>query len=231
MLERVPVHIPHDTGSSQEKLVKPPGPAVPEITHSRDRGHQTSVLAFLCESQQLPTSLAHIFYSDVWQPLFFFLWIPLIQISLLWFSLLQLSSRYSPNFLCHFVLSGYSTPSILNSCQSNLKKRGLSWEHSSVFCCFRLQELNIWNLYFGICEGLTLKMALSEGPSLRHPCTLRWLLPQGLSEQSWEDEKEKLKKSGEKSALKCYEIVMAQVVHLNSLQDTPLKGIARKLKS
>lgn len=49
ILERVPVHIPHDTGSSQETLVKCPCPAVPEITHSRDR-----VLAFLCESQSFP---------------------------------------------------------------------------------------------------------------------------------------------------------------------------------
>lgn len=170
MLERVPFHIPHDTGCSQEKLVKPPCPAVPEITRSRDRGHQPFVLAFLCESQQLPTSLEHIFHSDMWQPLFSFLWIPLIQIPFLRFSHLQLSC-YSPNLLCPFLLSGYGTLSMLNSCQSNLQSRGLSWEHSSVFCCFRLQELSIWNLYFGVCEGLTLEMALSEGPSLTHPCT------------------------------------------------------------
>lgn len=80
-------------------------------------------------------------------------------------------SCYSPNLLCPFLLSGYGTLSMLNSCQSNLQSRGLSWEHSSVFCCFRLQELSIWNLYFGVCEGLTLEMALSEGPSLTHPCT------------------------------------------------------------
>lgn len=78
-------------------------------------------------------------------------------------------SCYSPNLLCPFLLSGYGTLSMLNSCQSNLQSRGLSWEHSSVFCCFRLQELSIWNLYFGVCEGLTLEMALSEAPHWHIP--------------------------------------------------------------
>lgn len=82
----------------------------------------------------------------------------------------------------------FPTLRILNSCQSNLQSKGLSWEHSPVFCYFRLQELSIWNLYFGVCEGLTSEMTLSEGPSLAHPC------PHGCYLKAFQNSLEKMKK-------------------------------------
>lgn len=109
MLDRIPFHILHDRGSSQQKLVRLPHPLIMDITTLKRQRPSSLCPAIPVEKPiafylpRVPLLIRHLAV-----PFLLFVdpyYLPLILSSLLWFSYLQLSFCYSPGFVCHYVMA------------------------------------------------------------------------------------------------------------------------------